>query len=386
MGGAVIAPFERATIIIINEPGLRIAVKPEHRAAVQQASVRQVVVSIDWVVQCIEADQIVINFAHFQIKMAPTISEPLVDDHAPATLEADQIIMVSDDPLTSAYAPSNGLASGRPIAKRRQTELPVGQQQIDLGPLEGDASDEEDDIVWVKTETVVKPSGRQITRTTSKPPSGLHTPPRTPSLSHLDPKPHNAMDWMERSMSALTTITLEGDDDIFGDPRLSTAARSAVHRMDAVEDMDDFSEDDDDFDNKNGNAVAGASQTNRTRRDQAPRQQREVVQLDLVTNPTEINRIIDRTVGQAPDQVSRFNVLWDELELWKEGGFQGRFKHFFQRVAQKVRDFATGEGGCRPDSISTQWSPKISGGMRGDNGRCCTINSSRTCCTRVTRN
>lgn len=103
--------------------------------------------------------------------------------------------------------------------------------------------------------------------------------------------------------------------------------------------MDEVSDGDDEHDGDGGNAEAGPSQPSTARSNINKGQAIEIVKFELVTDPAEKERIIKQLVDvERPDQLSRFNTLFDELELWKETKFEGRWKGFFQRIAAKVRN------------------------------------------------
>lgn len=314
------------------------AVKQDHRMAVQQASSWQIVVSIDWVTRCIEEEQIILNFEPFRITLA-NIVEPEIERPMQALL-----LDHPDSPNTTTTAYNTRLNKTRrsPTVDDTPTARSVRPRHREPKSVKKETSDDEDDIVWVRSVApVTKPPGRRINNSSDISLRGMHTPPRTPSFSLGDAGPSRMIDGPARSASTLTALSaFEIDDDDSSVPSVSYhQARETRARKDD-EDLYELSDDDDDEDDDTReNAEAGPSQPKTARSKTGQGQSIEIVRLDLVTDPAEKEQIIKQLVDtDRPEQLSRFNTLFDELESWKETGFEGLWKGFFQRIAAKVRE------------------------------------------------
>jgi len=58
MGGGIIVPLHRASIVVMPEIGIRITSSDQHRSLVEQSDPSRAIVSFDWVTSCVEQEKL----------------------------------------------------------------------------------------------------------------------------------------------------------------------------------------------------------------------------------------------------------------------------------------------------------------------------------------
>jgi hypothetical protein len=103
MGGGIIVPLHRASIVVIPEVGLRIVNKHEHIQLINEADPSRAIISFDWVTSCVEQD-VLLQLAEYKLRCNSvshhsTINHqdayPLIDSTA-ASVESDEVIKAMD--------------------------------------------------------------------------------------------------------------------------------------------------------------------------------------------------------------------------------------------------------------------------------------------------
>lgn len=116
-GGGVIVPLERATIVVLSQRGTIPASNTKYAQLLQQTDEARAVVSLDWVTECIERDELV-SLEPYRVTMAPE-----QDDEKISGSKASQAGPSSTDHGRLSREHRNVAAPQQPVNPERQPRL-----------------------------------------------------------------------------------------------------------------------------------------------------------------------------------------------------------------------------------------------------------------------
>jgi hypothetical protein len=73
MGGGIIVPLHRASIVVVPEVGNRIVSGDQHRQLVEESDASRAVISFDWVTDCVDQDKL-LNLTEYKLRCPPFAS------------------------------------------------------------------------------------------------------------------------------------------------------------------------------------------------------------------------------------------------------------------------------------------------------------------------
>jgi hypothetical protein len=278
----VIAPLDRAAIIVLSEPGVRVARSQEDRDLVNGVEAGRAVVSIDWVTECIAKDELV-DLAEYKItteEPEALISELAEEDYemsySPEPARALPIIerqAIEPSPAPRS-APRNATAG--PSRRRGSSKQASTAESVEIIHIKDEEDD--DDCVFLDDNPFIR---RQMKGRLAKdcPP----TPPRTPSTA----------------------------SETYFDSSLRRTSESLTPFPDVE-------------------PATPATQARQARRDSTYSDPNT----GIITDP-DIRK--KRIAEDVPEQFQDpFVWLESKLKEWGTSGFKGTIKAFFERVQKEV--------------------------------------------------
>jgi hypothetical protein len=153
MGGGVIVPLHRASIVVVPEIGIRIAPSDHHQQLVEESDPSRAVISFDWVTNCVEQDRL-LNLTEYKLQCP---SHPSCEKH--------------QNPVSGTYANSiaSSTTSEETIARTEEIVYPTTKHNN---------TDNDSKTPTPKNVPINLPAGP----VTNGPP----TPPMTPTIDTVD--------------------------------------------------------------------------------------------------------------------------------------------------------------------------------------------------------
>jgi hypothetical protein len=153
MGGGVIVPLHRASIVVVPEIGIRIASSDHHRQLVEEMDPSRAVISFDWVTECVEREKL-LDLNEYKLQ-------------CPSHLSFEKY----QNPVSGTYANS--------IASSSTSEETIARTEEIVYPTTKQNNDENDS----KTSTPKNvPPNLPAGPVTNAPP----TPPMTPTIDSIN--------------------------------------------------------------------------------------------------------------------------------------------------------------------------------------------------------
>lgn len=341
-GGGLLVSLDRAAIVIIPVPGLRVAQTPEQVELVQaviELGGGRAVLSKDWVAECIDQDELV-DIEPYRIAL-PSRAGQLTDETM-VSQDMDSCHLEEPELLPEDLQDDTQMVADLQTDDKRQIESAsevaaqvTEHDEMMLDPMAVSYNnDDDDDVVYIGTG--FKSAGpAAITDLAKDKRSGMPTPSLSP---HVKPQ---WTPWLRKdpSMSPVVNIGQDQSETAVGlsvpiidrtsafvnrcvdaDPTSShPIAGAESYAEDEVDELEEDDSDDDDIPLKDGRLAA----------------EKHMV-IEHVSDPKEKARIVASVIRDDVKQRSRFDTVLNELEIWKEEKFPGHLKAFFERMEIKV--------------------------------------------------
>jgi hypothetical protein len=150
MGGGIIVPLHRASIVVVPEIAIRIASSDQHRQLVEESDASRAVISFDWVTECVEQDKL-LNLNEYKLRSPPFAS---FNEHQQSS--------------SGVYANSiaSSITSEKTFARTEEIVYPNNSQENNDGGS-----------------NTTTPKNKNISLTGAKVLNGPPTPPMTPTIA-----------------------------------------------------------------------------------------------------------------------------------------------------------------------------------------------------------